>query len=331
MGTRSIRSIWASVGSRDADQQRALLTEVKIQRDMRRACCTEKSVVVRLRGGTGNQLFQWAAGRALAERNRVPLWVDTSTGFAGDEYRRQFALTEFCFTGTILPGRKALDVWRWRGITDRSFPLMEKLFRRATGRNFWPCIVNCRVTSLRVLDGYFQSPLYFQGFEDLIRNELRFKYDHAVDSGLQELIESTDSVGVHVRRLHGVPTGAIERHGLGYGYYARACSRLVQGLRKPHMFVFGDKPEWLLAGYSPLCPVTVVTGNYTKNDIGDLCLMAKCKHHIISNSTFAWWGAWLGRQEGQRVIAPDIFSPNLRWRYRDVYPTEWEQIAAIPS
>ena len=284
--------------------------------------------MVRLRGGVGNQLFLWAAGRALAERNRVPLWVDASTGFAGDEYRRQFALTEFSFTGAILPKGKAADLWRARSIRDRSFPLIEKLFRRTTGRNFWPHITNCRVTSLRLLDGYFQSPLYFEGFEDLIRNELRLKHDQAVDAGLLELIASTDPIGVHVRRLHRVPSGDVERHGLGHGYYARACSQLVQQLRKPHMFVFGDKPEWLLEGYSPPCPVTVVTGKYTEKDIEDLWLMSKCKHHVISNSTFAWWGAWLGRQEGQRVIAPDLFSPNLRWRYRDVYPREWQQIAA---
>lgn len=295
----------------------------------------DAAVVIRLRGGVGNQLFEWAAARAIAARNQVPLWLDTHTGFIGDRFERVFSLEWFRITAPVLSANAAWRIWNTHGRGARAFSILERVIRRATGRNYWRSIKRMRVSGVRMLDGYFQSPLYFDDAEETIRSELQFRTPIEGDGVLRRHIVDCESIAVHVRREHELTAASLrtgegtdEACGLPPRYYHDAICELSTNVRNGHIFVFGDRPRWFLKHCQCDLPTTVVQ---TGSDRCDLWLMSQCRHHVISNSSFAWWGAWMQRGPQHMVVAPERFSANLRWKYKQVYPPSWTVMPLRPK
>jgi glycosyl transferase family 11 len=296
-------------------------------------------ITVRLQGGLGNQMFQYAAGYALARRLSVPLRLDLS--WYREVTGRRYGLDVFSITGRIAtddevrregirpPGRIA------RGLSQLRAQLGARLGVRASARPgyvrepgfpFWPGFLELADGS--TLDGYWQSERYFAEVAEPLRGE--FAMREAPDpANLRTLdaIRAGESVAVHVRRGDYQSDPHTRRyHGTtSPEYYQAAVRRMLAITKDPRFYVFSDDPDWAEAHLAFGAPTTCVRQDAPERDHEDLRLMSAARHHIIANSTFGWWGAWLAGAPGQTVIAPRAWfmdGPDAR----DVVPARWERI-----
>jgi hypothetical protein len=276
-------------------------------------------VVVQISGGLGNQLFQYAMGRRLALASGVPLMLDHLSGFPRDYYRRKFSLDKFNIDCEFIPerasyasvtGRVRRRVDRW---LNRHQPLERKTYIRENPRqHFQQELLGLKVSRRVFFDGFWQHEEYFRDQAVQIRTDFTLKVPHEpANLEFAERIRSVEAVCLHVRRLHGVPNSKRAaplaentRLHVDAGYYQRALNHVLKPLRNPHVFVFADFPDWARENVKADVPLEFVTHNGPDRDYEDFWLMSQCRHFIIANSTFSWWAAWLGNQEGKRVVAP---------------------------
>jgi len=291
-------------------------------------------IVIKLQGGLGNQMFQYAIGRILAEKNGVDLLLDNS--FFEDQEKK---------TG-FTPRQFELDVFkpkhRWADKkTVKSF-FTESQVRRLRKYLGLPykkvyreevCYFDVSILSLSIpvyLDGYFQSEKYFKGNEILIQKI--FEFPHLEGSYSKEILQSidiTESVSVHFRRgdyIQDAVTGNF--HGVcSLDYYKNAFRYINDELRRPHFFVFSDDIEWVeqqLSGW--VTDITFVKGNTDSKNWIDMMLMSNCKHHIIANSSYSWWGAWLNQNPNKIVIAPKKWFNDPLIDTKNMVPESWIRI-----
>lgn len=286
-------------------------------------------VVVALQGGLGNQLFEYAAGVALAQRLGVELCLDVSS--YDDPRMRHYALAPFA-----LPERvERLDVTPWSRGTwpDRMYRALAR--RLGIRRCGLPVFAerepgfDTRFGDLRapvLLDGYFQSPDYFAEIADAIRIRIALPKNMSVASAsVLRQIEQTESLCMHVRRGDYVSNKSFNQfHGVcGLDYYLQALPLAVAGMAMPHAFVFSDDPEWVKANVHLPCAVTVVDVNAEDAAHEDLWLMAACKRFVIANSSLSWWAAWLGRASDKIVVAPRQWFANGTPEPYRLIPENW--------
>lgn len=284
-----------------------------------------------MQGRLGNNLFQYALGRRLAREHDVPLVIDGSW-----------------FNRVTWPFVSQLS--RLPGFTDgeariaRPFSLGSRVLRKINGRHHWeylglPVIreaegdhgFDCSLLSSPpdcVLFGYFQTPLYFDAIEDIIREELRTD-ELGLEHGHEELaceLRKPGSVAVHVRRTDYVNNPNLFL--LGLFYYQKAMDRLRGACADIHFHVFSDDSAWCeehLTGGD----ITVHTHSNPYSPLEDIHLMSLASHHVIANSSYSWWAAWLGKKLGQRVMLPDTwFRTGIRAPIAEKQCPGWE---IIPS
>ena len=293
-----------------------------------------RRLVLLLKGGLGNQLFQYAAARAIAHRNRVPLYLDAHTGFASDEYARKFRLHYFDIAAELLPREECERLAMITAFRRKLRSCRERCFIRYLGRAFDPMMLYMRVRDAAVLEGFWQSDRYFRGIGAEIRRELRVIGEVSQTTAcLARQIREAPGVAVHIRRLHGISATGLKVEGRYGGnasqmslqdYYTQCIQRIRAQRGNVHAFVFADAPEWARENIEFECPTTYVSHNGPERDYEDLLLMSMCRDHVIANSTFSWWGAWLGEAADKIVCAPRNFSPYQGMRpLRDVYPPSW--------
>ena len=290
-------------------------------------------VIVKLNGGLGNQFFQYALGRAISIRNNVTLKLDIS-GF--ETYKlRQYSLRHFNIVENVA---SADDIARFRQTgTKRLVNFVSGLgvlpdsFRFTTivesGFSFCPQVLQARGNLY--LDGYWQSEKYFKEIEDVIRREFTVKYRaDPVNEQVGQRIRNTDSVCLHIRRGDYASNPEINKiYGLcSLDYYHTAVRELTGALATPHFFVFSDDPRWAQENLKINSPVTFVGHNGGSKDYEDLRLMSLCKHYVIANSSFSWWGAWLGSHPAKMVFAPGVWFQTQQHNTRDLIPDSWRVI-----
>lgn len=300
-------------------------------------------ITISLIGGLGNQMFQYAAGKALAERHGVPLALDVS-GF------RNYALRPFLLgrlqvpevdmeAASGAPAVKATDHFPrslWRQRMDRLLGLvgLPKLAKTADAYrephfHFDPAFETLGPQA--ALFGYFQSERYFASIAERLRNWFapREPLGGAAAAALARIEGSQLPISVHVRRGDYLKPGTAEFHGiLGEPYYREAVGRLEEVIgRDAELFVFSDDAgaaEQVL-NFVPTSRLIHVRGD-PERPWEDMALMARCRHHIIANSSFSWWGAWLNRSPDKIVIAPRAwFAPSelRKQNTSDLYPPGW--------
>jgi len=282
-------------------------------------------ITVRLLGGLGNQLFQYATGRALSLRLGVPLAIDDREAKRAEHTWLQPALHHFdthALGGAPLPPdrTKRLRYAAWRAF-GRS-----PQFLRETDLGVNAAIMNAADNVY--LHGYFQSELYFQDFKEQIRDDLKVMTPPSAENAdwLLRLRETSGATAVHLRRGDYVADAkAAATHGsVGPDYYARGIGELEARLgRELELFVFSNDPDWCRETLSLPRPFTVIGHNSADDHYEDLRLMAACQHHIIANSTFSWWGAWLGASPTQTVIAPEQWFGVGARQNPDILPEHW--------
>jgi hypothetical protein len=267
-------------------------------------------IAVTLRGGLGNQMFQYAAGRSLALRHATGLELDTSE-LAAAGTPRAYALGAFALPVRVVDGVRSID-------PRVSAPLRAAVATHARALLGAPVRIHQKGFELQErffaaprrthLVGFWQSEAYFADHADQIRRD--FAPAGSLPTEADELVAEVDGAGtvaVHVRRGDYAADPATRAfHGLlAPGYYANAVAEVARRAQVARAFVFSDDPAWCRRHLSLPVEATVVEGDWP--DWVDLVLMSRCAHHVIANSSFSWWGAWLGPAGGV-VIAPSSWT-----------------------
>jgi len=283
-------------------------------------------VIARLLGGLGNQLFQYAAARCIALKKGWRLKLDVN-GF--DRYRRRtYALGNF----RIVEDFASPDDVKLLKRSQIGLLLQKLPFTRQTHIQERHFHYDARMRDIRsgvYLAGYWQSEKYFSDVSDIIRAEFSPKVAPISDTlATLRLIESVNSVSVHVRRGDYVTNPSARRlHGCcSLDYYRYALTVISRRVRDPHYFVFSDDCVWARTNLVIDGPVVFVDFNGVGQDHEDLRLMSKCRHHVIANSTFSWWGAWLAGHPQQVVVAPRRWFASGGNDTSDLYPSGWLQV-----
>lgn len=300
------------------------------------AALSQATVVARILGGIGNQLFSYAAARRLAVRSGAELVLDDVSGFERDhEFERHYQLDHF-----TIPCRKASAAERLEPLArvrryllrsaSRRRPFALRRYLQQEGVDFDPRLLDLRVQRTLLIEGYWQSENYFKDIEATIRDDLRIvPPNDKVNLGVAERIGSCQAVAVHVR-FFDAPQEAGGVNNAPGDYYQRAIARMEAIAPGAHYFVFSDRPDDARSRVPlPDERVTLVAHNHgDENAYADLWLMTQCRHFIIANSTFSWWGAWLARNPGKKVIAPgfEMRVGKMWWGFAGLLPDEWMKL-----
>lgn len=273
-----------------------------------------KKIIVRIRGGLGNQLFCYAAARRLAIANNAELVIDHITGFARDrEYRRKYMLDRFHITARTASRAELLQPFeRYRRgflkIVSRKRSFAERKYIEEEREEFDDRLLTLKVDGTLYLDGLWQSASYFADVEDVIREDLRFiPPGDLVNQQAEEAIRKSEAVALHVRWYNAPESSRIGN--APREYYQRAIARLESEIGSAHYFLFSDLPTFAREVVN-LPDDRVTTISHNVGDAAahlDMWLMTRCKHFITANSTYSWWGAWLAGNEKKIVITPGTF------------------------
>lgn len=295
-------------------------------------------IITRLIGGLGNQMFQYAAGCALAHRTGQDLRLDLTSlrkynlhqGYQFDQiFKGDFRVASKLDLFKILRFRMLRDT---RGSASPD----PKFFDKQSGpkikqptHNYWHGFTD--LSGGKYLSGYWQSAKYFEGSEDIIAQQFAFKeplIGH--NKHIFGMISDTISVSVHVRRGdYATNPNVTAFHGIcGWNYYHKSMSHMRETLVRPHFFVFSDDVEEVRHELGHSKDITYVNENHGRYSYRDMMLMSHCKHHIIANSSFSWWGAWLAKahgaaDDGQIVISPKKWFANSPEKIEDIYMHNW--------
>lgn len=288
---------------------------------------------VRLAGGLGNQMFQYAAGLRLATRHDTQLVLDLSRLQERTACTpRAFGLHCFRVRATRTGTPRLLPSSEWAGRARALFRRIREP-RAPLGMTLWPergyafDEAVLQAPDAVCLEGYWQSEKYFHDVEPLVRAHFSFaeEPDGDVRRWIGE-IARCESVAVHVRRGDYVSTAAGRRfHGvLPLDYYAKAAGLIAAQVRNPHFFVVSDDPPWCRQHFRIPHPVTVVEGARSASE--DLRLIRSCRHHVIANSAFSWWGAWLADPPSRLVVAPERWFLTPELDTKDLIPPGWLRV-----
>jgi hypothetical protein len=285
-------------------------------------------------GGIGNQLFCYAAARRLALRNNAELVIDDVSGFLRDPYERHYELEKFDIAGRKASRSERLEPFpRFRRALKRRLSRVRRFENRSylqqEGKEFDERILQLNREGTLHIEGYWQSEDYFKDVEDVIRSDLRVRTPIDKDNiDLARRIRLRPSVAVHVR-FFDEPT-ATDTANASVNYYEQSVAKMETQVADAHYFVFSDRPNFARARIPlPDDRVTCVAHNQGDNGaVKDLFLMTQCQHFIIANSTFSWWGAWLGGSDDSLVLAPhsDRFDKDCGYVAQALIPGRWKML-----
>lgn len=257
-------------------------------------------------------MFQYAAGRALSEQLGCELVLDTKPlSIPADHTTRSYGLSAFNIKGCV---DTLSDIQLHRMIT----------LHESKAPDGW----THRIKGGTRLDGFWQSERYFKSIRTALLDEftLSAQPNDYVRKMADSIRATPNAVSIHFRRGDYVSnTKAAEFHGVcSLDYYRNAIECIQQQVNITHAFVFSDDPDWVRTSASLPVKFTLIDSNES-SAAQDVWLMSLCQHHILANSSFSWWGAWLGRQEGI-TVAPSHWFLNKDARQDHIVPDNWIRI-----
>jgi len=268
-------------------------------------------IIAALKGGLGNQLFQYAAGRRLAHIHNTVLKLDTMAFYYGGP--RQFELIHFNIEENIAVTAEInqLTLVKSNKVQRIIYSIFYNHKKLApTHIQYNKVNFNPRILTLPdnvYLEGYWASEKYFKDIENIIRREFTFKNPPSEQNQqIIKQISEVNSVSLHIRRGDYISdTKTNKTHGIcDIDYYNRCIEQINLKVKCPHFFVFSDDINWCRNNLKVKSPINYVDHNNSDKAYEDLRLMSFCKHHIIANSSFSWWGAWLAAYKGEIVFVP---------------------------
>ncbi|MBN1457531.1 MAG: alpha-1,2-fucosyltransferase [Sedimentisphaerales bacterium] len=305
-------------------------------------------IIVELKGGLGNQMFQYAIARILAHKHNTELLIDISAYSYPDGYDpnsinvRLYELDVFNIHGqttTDKPNKKLIKIRKEQKLRKAASLCLCKVVN-AFSDSFMPMIYERKNVGFdgSLLDlpdniflrGYFPSFKYFEANRDIIKKD--FTFAAPPDSENKKMIDqitSVNSVSMHIRRGDYITNQRVtDKFGLcSMGYYKKAMDHISQKVEAPHFFVFSNDPQWVKDNIKTDHTVTYITHNKGQKGFEDLRLISSCKHNVIANSSFSWWGAWLNDNPKKIVIAPSPVFDKLLIDDDDFIPKDWIRIA----
>ena len=276
---------------------------------------SDSRFIMRVIGGLGNQLFIYAFARALHIKYNCKIIFDLKSGFVNDNYNRSPKLNKYIKDLQIASSKTIVLFYltklfpRFCKIIFNSEIVVEPDFRT---------IFNFNIESLKkrkslFIQGYFQSPVYFDEYKDQIKADINLEFNKTeLVLNLAEKILSSNSVSIHVRRIQ-------YSNLLDLDHYLRAIEIIKRDTENPVFFIFSDDMEWCKNNFPNADSITFIKHD-VDNEVADLWLMTQCKHHIIANSSFSWWGAWLSSYNGKIVVAPVQTQIGVN---NNFYPKNW--------
>ncbi|GAB3530133.1 alpha-1,2-fucosyltransferase [Pontibacter brevis] len=273
-------------------------------------------VVVTLAGGLGNQLFQYVMGKQLANKNKTTLKLYISN--LGKEDGRSYKLHHFNIEEVLATESEvdkligeyyssSLYAKLYRKIDQRRPKYKRKYFIESEYWRYEPDLM--MISSSVLLEGFWQHYKYYENLDTGIQQELTLKKTAATSfiSSLKAIRENDASVSMHIRRGDYVndPNNLAFYGVMPITYYERAMGYMNSIVKDPHYFVFSDDLDWAKDNLKMDAPMTFVDIEGGTKDYLELDAMSQCRHNIIANSTFSWWGAFLNKNPEKVVIAPE--------------------------
>ena len=287
-------------------------------------------IVVRLQGGLGNQMFQYAFGRALSMRGGMELYLDTSplnpkknrgcqldaftlsAKFADPEKIQSLITPHFAIRKKLWKVLKIPFKYADTHILEKDFPYDKDIASRKTSAYF---------------DGYWQTEKYFSDCKEFIRRDFSFHDEEVLRRHVQyEEVLNSNSVSIHIRRGDYVKNPKYRKrlYVCKLEYYKNAMKFLAERFENLTFYIASDDHEWVKHNFALSKQVRLIE---SENALSDFYIMSRCRHNIISNSSFSWWAAWLNPNESKQVLAPDIwFNPCAKIDFRDIAPDSWVKI-----
>lgn len=290
-------------------------------------------IVVRLTGGLGNQLFQYALGRRIAIDRKQKLFLDISL-FPGIK-TRSYKLDNYNICAEVMPSEKIEDFTYHsnRNLFSLGLRCAQRFIpyyrRRIFAEQFFHFDPNIfRIGKSAYIKGNFQSEKYFTTIKGLLQTELTPRLQ--IDEGYlnyQENIVASNSVSLHIRRGDYVSNPRIyDKHGVcPISYYKQAVRLITENYSNAKFFVFSDDIEWAKNILDFIRDKQIIEHfeNSNHSDVQELWLMSQCKNHVIANSSFSWWGAWLSKNDNKLIVAPRKWFLNSPHDTKDLIPESW--------
>lgn len=278
-------------------------------------------IIVKLQGGLGNQLFQYAFGRLLSIKNNAEVkyfFEETQKHDTNREYKLGYFHTK-----VILATPKEIESARYP--LGKYFGIVSKLYKKIFKQYNIGYVPTMLSQKNGLCEGYWQSYKYLDPIREKLLEELTLK--NPIDTKFSEVIEkmkNTNSVSVHVRRGDYVDDAKTksEHYTFGLEYYEKAFSILQKKIESPVLFIFSDDIDWAKENIKSDIKMNFVS-NPMIQDYEELVLMSQCKHNIIANSTFSFWAAWLNQSPLKIVIAPQKWNNQYTKEYKDLLPEGW--------
>jgi hypothetical protein len=295
-------------------------------------------IIVRLKGGLGNQMFQYALGRALQHRRGDELRLDVTYLLGNSvfswEVPREYSLDvfriqpAFAYVPRLVCRAPRQRIWHpagWTPLAEEALPRKQTFVHEAEFR-FYPEVLDLAAPNL-YLDGYWQSESYFAEAQEEIRRAFQFRAPLSpLGRELAQTIGNVNSVCVDVRRgdYVMVESSRNTQGFLGADYYRRGAEWIKANIQDPRLFVSSDDLSWCREHLKFDLPTVYLDDEYAGWKFGEkLHLMSLCRHFLISNSTFAWWAAWLSRNENKLVACPRRWFRTDLLSAKDLIPASW--------
>lgn len=272
-------------------------------------------IITKVTGGLGNQLFQYAIAKAIAVKNNDTFKLDI-TSYETYKLHNGYRLNIFNIDENIASSEEILN---FKGYDNKIFKVLKKLgiYKKQTHyKEKERTIFDKDVFNYQdiYLDGYWQNEKYFIDIRDILLKELTPKEEISeVAKKYLVDIQDTQSVSLHVRRgdyLKHPEIGVLDLE-----YYKKSYEYIVEKVENPIFYIFSNDLAWCEENFDFIENKVFV--KETKSEIDDLMLMKNCKHNIVANSSFSWWGAWLNENSEKIVVAPKkwlaINPHNYKW------------------
>jgi len=292
-------------------------------------------IIVRLNGGLGNQIFQYAAAFALAKKNADEFKIDNSeliSPASRGQVSRNFSLGNFKISAQVARVEEIREVRYPLGLLSRISKTFQKKILRKFYVDWHPEIQNLRGSIY--LDGYFQSEKYFLEYAGELLKEfvLREGSNKETESILFEFGNKNPLVALHIRRGDYVSNPRVSQsHNLcGKKYFDNAINYLREKLGDFNLIIFSDDVSWVKNNMQFPVTYTFVADIAHKlginlNEAQEMILMSRCHHQIISNSSFSWWGGYINRSPSKVVVAPNIWTKGSI-QQPNILPGSWIKI-----
>lgn len=279
-------------------------------------------VFVELRGGLGNQMFQYAAALAFCKKHNLSLEIDNSFLKENTLESATFTPREFelnCFQGLKMIFKNPSDD--------------NKISKLITEDNINSSFIFSRLLRGNILvSGYFQSETFFSAISKTISQIFSIKEELLTNEILTQVatLQDVESVGIHVRRGDYLKPEVLKYHGVcSAEYYQKAIRLMNSTLNSPKYFIFSEDMDWVKQELLPIISEAVlIESDSNKPSWLDLLYLSKCKNNIIANSSYSWWGAYLNDNSSKSVIAPKIWFKDdiLNQKTIDLIPKSWIRI-----